>query len=47
MLFLGVSYIIGALCYLWKLSKKDFHKGFRYLDNKIEFGEFMEKHFFN
>lgn len=45
-IFLAVSYTIGALCFCWRFSKRDFKKGLTYINDKYDFVDYIDRHFF-
>ena len=39
-----LSGVIGALCYLWRFKNSDFERGFKWLNTKIRFVRFFDRH---
>ena len=44
-LFVVISFIIGAVCYLWGFDKDHFKAGLKYLNKRLKFAEFMDRTF--
>lgn len=45
LMFVGLSFIVGVLFWLWAFNKDQFRIGFSYLNERVKFSQFMEKHF--
>ena len=43
--FVIVSFLIGAICYLWEFNTRHFKLGFKFLNSKTQFAKFMDNHF--
>ena len=42
-LFIGLSFIIGGICYMWKFDSRHFATGCRMLNKKLRFAEYMDR----
>lgn len=42
-LFVGLSFIIGGICWLWKFDSRHFKAGLQFLNKKVRFAQYMDR----
>lgn len=42
-LLVGVSFVIGAICYCWSFKKQHFKKGMQWLNKQFNFVNLLDK----